>query len=269
MILDGLSVVPLGWVPVFNRRDHTLKAVICGFVLACCVMAQPLAAQEVELKLAVPQNLEDSGFMQFLVPRFSLKTSVRIERVPVGADAQMRVGAEGTPVFVGLGQTWALSHDGDARAERFLDWLVSDIGKRTIESFAGESGAVFTAPFEIARVEEATVYTGDAALGETLSLAKCGRCHVISDKNRMKGMGATPSFALMRSFPDWETRFATFHILKPHGSFTQIDGITDPFDPASPPPIVPVTMTLDDLDAILAYVSGIDPADLGAPLQFQ
>lgn len=269
MMLDGLSVVPLGWVPVFEGRDHLVKAVIRSFVLACCVMAQPAVAQDAELKLAVPQALEDTGFMQFLVPRFSLKTSLRITRVPQDAEAQMRLGAEGTPVFVGMGETWALSHDGDARAERFLDWLESDIGQRTIASFAGENGEVFAAPTEVARVEEATVYTGDAALGETLSLSKCGRCHVINDKNRMKGMGSTPSFALMRSFPDWETRFATFHILKPHGSFTQIDGITEPFDPASPPPIVPVTMTLDDLDAILAFVSGIEPADLGAPLQLQ
>ena len=246
-----------------------VKAVIRSFVLAFCVVAAPLAAEDAELKLAAPQVLEDSGFLQFLVPRFSLKTSVRITRVPEDDAAQMRMGAEGTPVFVGLGQTWALSHDGDARAERFLDWLLSDIGQRTIESFAGESGAAFTAPTESARVEEAAVFSGDATMGETLSLAKCGRCHVINDKNRMKGMGSTPSFALMRSFPDWETRFATFHMLKPHGSFTQIDGITEPFDPASPPPIVPVTMTLDDLDAILAYVSGIAPANLGAPLQFQ
>ena len=89
--------------------------------------------------------------------------------------------------------------------------------------------------------------------------------------NSPEGMNIStmPSFALMRSFPDWETRFATFHLLKPHGSFTQIDGVTDPFDPASPPSIMPMTMTLDELDAILAYVSGIKPADLGAPLQFQ
>jgi len=246
-----------------------VKAGIRGFVVAFCIVAQPLGAQEGDLKLAVPQAVEDTGFMQFLVPRFSLKTSVRIERVAEQDAAQMRVGSEGTPVFVGLGQTWALSHNGDARAERFLDWLLSDIGQRTIESFAGDSGAAFTVPTEAVEVEEATVYSGDIALGETLSLDKCGRCHVISDKNRMKGMGSTPSFALMRSFPDWETRFATFHLLKPHGSFTQIDGVTDPFDPASPPSIVPMTMTLDELDAILAYVSGIKPADLGAPLQFQ
>ncbi|MEP0960887.1 MAG: hypothetical protein ABJQ70_07300 [Roseobacter sp.] len=228
--------------------------------------AQTSMAQDTELKLAVPRALEESGFMQFLVPRFSLKTSIRMTRVPEDANAQMRFGQNGTVVFVGLGETWALSHDGDPRAERFLSWLQSDIGQRTIESFADEPFGIAN---EVAAVETEILFEGDAALGETLSLDKCGRCHVIGEQNRMKGMGATPSFALMRTFEDWDTRFATFHLLKPHPSFTQIEGVSDPFDPALPPPIVPITMTLDDLDAILAYVSVIEPADLGAPLQFQ
>lgn len=233
-------------------------------VVLCC--AKALAAEEPELRLAVPQALENSGFMQFLVPRFSLKTSIRMTRVAEEEAAQMRLGAEGTPVFVGLGQIWSLAHDGDPRAARFEDWLTSEIGQRTIESYAD---VAFTLPVAVAEAEEESFFEGNAVLGESLSLEKCGRCHVISDKNRMKGMGATPSFALMRTFADWETRFATFHMLKPHPAFTQIDGVTEAFDPATPPSIVPVTMTLDDLDAILAYVARIEPADLGAPLQFQ
>ena len=238
-------------------------------ILLAFGFSQPGVAQDADLKLAVPEALEDSGFMKFLVPRFSLKTSVRITRVPEGSEAQMQIDESGTPVFEGLGQSWALSHDGDARAVRFLDWLTSDIGQRTIESFAAADGTTFSLPTEEEVVETATVFEGDAALGETLSLEKCGRCHVINDTNRMNAIGSTPSFALMRTFEDWETRFATFHFLKPHPSFTQVEGVTEDFDPASPSPIVPVTMTLDDLEAILAYVSGIEPADLGAPLQFQ
>ncbi|MEM9576656.1 MAG: hypothetical protein AAF999_06550 [Pseudomonadota bacterium] len=238
-------------------------------VLVAMVCAKVATAQEAELRLAVPQALEDAGFMQFLVPRFSLKTSIRITRVPEGDAAQMHFGASGTPVFEGLGQVWHLAHDGDPRAERFEDWLLSDIGLRTIESYAMADGSGFTGPSVEAETPEVMVFAGDAALGETLSLEKCGRCHVVNESNRMKGMGSTPSFALMRTFEDWETRFATFHELKPHPSFTQIDGITRAFDPARPPPIVPVTMTIGDLDAILAYVAGIAPADLGAPLQFQ
>ncbi len=39
-----------------------------------------------------------------------------------------------------------------------------------------------------------------------------------------------------------------------------------PFDESRPSPIVPLRITLDDLDAILAYVATIEPAQLsGAP----
>lgn len=245
-----------------------MKTLFRSLVLAL-FSAVGTQADEAELTLAVPQALEAPGFMQYLLPRFSLKTSIRIKRVAGDAAALMAFGETGTPVFSGPDQTWHLSHDGDARAMRFLDWLTSDIGVRTIESFPAADGTVFTAPQVAEVVAAATVFTGDAGLGQTLSLDKCGRCHVVNDTNRMKGMGSTPSFALMRTFEDWEARFATFHILKPHASFTQIEGVTDPFDPTLPPPIVPVSMTLDDLDAILAYVASIEPADLGAPLQFQ
>lgn len=226
-------------------------------------------AQESELRLAVPEALEASGFAQYLVPRFSLKTSVRISRVPEGEPAQMRFGTGGKVLFVGLGEQWSFSHDGDPRAERFLDWLTSDVGQRTIESFKTAEGESFSTQVRVARTETETVYDGDAAVGEQLSLSMCGRCHVVSKKNRMNGMGSTPSFAVLRGFPDWDTRFATFHLLNPHPSFTQIEDVTEAFDPALPPPIVPLTMTLADLEAILAYVSGIEAADLGAPIQVQ
>jgi mono/diheme cytochrome c family protein len=226
-------------------------------------------AQENELRLAVPDALEASGFAQYLVPRFSLKTNIRISRVPEGDEAQMRFGTGGQVLFVGLGEQWSLSHDGDPRAERFLDWLTSDVGKRTIESFEAPDGERFSTEVRVARAQTVTVYDGDAAIGEQLSLSMCGRCHVVNKKNRMKGMGSTPSFAVLRGLPDWDTRFATFHLLNPHPSFTQIEDVTEAFDPALPPPIVPLSMTLADLEAILAYVAGIEAADLGAPIQVQ
>ncbi len=226
-------------------------------------------AQSEDLRLAVPDALERSGFMQYLVPRFSLKTGVRITRVEEGDVAEMALGSDGTAVFEGLGQIWYLSDAEDAKAARFLDWLLSDIGQNTISSFEGPDGVSFSPPSKTVGAEAEVVFDGDAGLGETVSLQKCGRCHVINETNRMKGMGATPSFALLRGFHDWHTRFATFHLLKPHASFTQIEGVTDAFDPERPPPIVPVVITLDELEALLAYVSGMEPADLGAPLQFQ
>jgi mono/diheme cytochrome c family protein len=233
------------------------------------ISASRLAAEDGDLRLAVPQVLQDAGFVQYVAPRFSLKTSVRITQVAEGDTAQMRFGAEGTPVFVGAGQRWSLAHDGDPRAVRFLDWLQSDIGKNTIESFVGADGATFSAQLVEEVEAEVAIYEGDAAKGETLSLSLCGRCHVVNETNRMKGIGSTPSFRLLRALPNWDTRFATFHLLSPHPSFTQIADVSDPFDPARPPPIAPMEMTLQDLEAILAYVSAVEPADLGAPLHLQ
>lgn len=245
-----------------------MKALV-GVAASVLVWATTVEADDMPLRLAVPDALETSGFAKFLVPRFSLKTSIRIERVTVGDDAQMRFGSDGDVVFIGLGETWGFVSDGDPRAERFFKWLKSDVGKRTIESFTSPNGDTFTTEIEVAVVDSEASYDGNATLGEELSLEMCGRCHVINDKNRMDGVGSTPSFAVLRGLSNWDTRFATFHELNPHPSFTQIEDVTEPFDPTLPPPIVPLNMTLDDLDAILAYVAGIQAADLGAPIQSQ
>ena len=45
--------------------------------------------------------------------------------------------------------------------------------------------------------------------------------------------------------------------------------MTAPFPINRPSPIVPVEVTLDEVEAILAYVAEMAPADLGAPIQFQ
>ncbi len=73
----------------------------------------------------------------------------------------------------------------------------------------------------------------------------------------------------MRSFDDWDVRFSSFYVLKPHGAFTQIEDVTEPFPEDLPSPIAPLELTLDDIDAILAYVASIEPAALGAPLTGQ
>jgi hypothetical protein len=85
----------------------------------------------------------------------------------------------------------------------------------------------------------------------------------------MNAIGSTPSFFALRSLSDWEARFAAFFALNPHPSFTQVTGVTEPFAEDRPPPIVPITLSLEDLEAILAYVAALEAADLGAPLVHQ
>ncbi|MFT4783521.1 MAG: hypothetical protein ACI9IV_001259 [Paracoccaceae bacterium] len=239
---------------------------VCGLWFGLCGTA---IAQERSFRLSVPETLLDSGFIKYLLPRFSLKTSVRITVVAAGAQADAAFGDSGVPVFKGASILWHLQKTDGPHTDRFHDWLVSDIGKRTIEAFEVDGGALFSGDVTAAVAVTELVYEGDTVLGETQSLKKCGRCHVINDSNRMDAIGSTPSFAVLRGFADWQGRFESFFVLKPHPAFTQIEEVTPPFGDQTPSPIVPIELTLDELDAIVAYVSTIEAADLGAPMQLQ
>jgi mono/diheme cytochrome c family protein len=229
----------------------------------------PARAQGKSLTLEVPSEIAQSGLWKFILPRFSLKTGIR---VILAADGDMVLSA--TPAGAAVleadtGRYYVTRADGP-HAERFAEWLRSDVGTRTIESFQpGDGDLAFRIPTAEAVVETALVYEGDAAKGEDLSYHHCGRCHVVGARNRMNGLGSTPSFGLLRTLDDWPSRFEAFYFLKPHPAFTQITGITEPFPETRPSPIAPVEMTQDELDAILAFVSALAPADLGAPLQHQ
>lgn len=242
-------------------------------IVSCLVVGfnGPSAADDRLVRLSVPEVLVESGLMKFMLPRFSLKTQVRVQIVAPGDPAEAALGADGTPVFTGAGRTWALAvlatdHPGTVR---FADWITSEVGQRAITGFQRDGSPVFTLPVTEAAAVEMASYDGDPEEGRRLSIAQCGRCHVSTAEDRMRGIGSTPSFFVLRSLEDWEHRFSAFYTLKPHPAFTQVREVTDPFPADRPPPIVPVEITLDDLDAILAYVSRLEPADLGAPLQHQ
>lgn len=235
---------------------------------ALFVWATDGSANEKQFALHAPDALVDTGFLQYLLPRFSLKTGVRIKLGGEGAQARLSEDT-GTPVFQGEDVVWHLDHVPGPHTDRFLDWLQSDVGARTIEAFQPDGRPLFTSPVGAGDVEEVLVPDADTQDGERLSLVHCGRCHVVNKENRMNAIGSTPSFAVLRTLPQWIKRFESFYVLKPHGAFTQVANVTPPFDPARPPPIVPLELTLEDIDAILAYVATVVPADLGAPIQSQ
>jgi mono/diheme cytochrome c family protein len=248
-----------------TRYARPMRLIAC-FVSLVLLLHAPVRADSISL--TAPDDVIDSGFLKHLLPRFSLKTGVRVN---LDANGGMVLGTSGngTPVFSRGGVTYDLLITEDPQQARFLNWLRSDIGLNTIEQFQPADGDGFTAP-KMQKVALAEVsFDGDPVLGEELSLTHCGRCHVIGPQNAMNSIGSTPSFALLRAMSTWDTKFQQFYVLRPHGAFTQIEDITPPFDPARPSPIAPVEMTLEDLDAILAYVAQVKPADLGAPLQFQ
>lgn len=236
-------------------------------LVAAFGLSLPASAQD-DLGLQAPQAVTDSGLLKYLLPRFSLKTGIRVTPDTDG-DMVLTDGGDGVPVLQRGDVVYTLSTGNDAREQRFKDWLTSEIGIRTIESFAPADGDPFTAPLPVLAEETVLVFDGDPEAGAALSLTHCGRCHVIGPQNALNSIGSTPSFAVLRAMRDWDNKFLSFYVLRPHGVFTQIDGLTQPFDPAVPPPIAPVRLTPEELDAILAYVAQVEPADLGAPLQLQ
>jgi mono/diheme cytochrome c family protein len=231
------------------------------------MLASPAIGQEKAFTLKAPDALIETGFLKHLLPRFSLKTGVRIRLSDTQSDAAF--GATGTPVFAQGDVIWHFAKTDGVHTDAFQDWLLSDVGKRTIEAFSPDGTALFSADISVQVVAAAPEVTGDIALGETVSLKQCGRCHVVNESNKMNAIGSTPSFALMRTFPDWQERFETFFLLRPHPAFTQVADITEPFADNLPSPIAPIEVTWEQIEAITAYVGSIAPANLGQPIQLQ
>jgi len=251
---------------MFGILRTSLIAAVFGLASAAASVAD-----DHQFRLSAPADLVESGLLKFILPRFSLKTQVRIEVLGDDAAAEAAFGSEGTPVFEGLDRLWRLAvaapdHEGVAK---FVDWIKSEAGQRAITGYRPDDSQPFTLPAPEAVETVALVYDGDAAAGMTLSHVLCGRCHVVSERNRMNAIGSTPSFFALRTLSDWENRFGVFYVLNPHPAFTQVADVTQPFSKNRPPPIVPLGMTLEDLDAIIAYVASLEPADLGAPIAHQ
>lgn len=254
---------------------------LTGAGLAFTLGAGGVWAQGKTFVLAADETLEASGVLKFLVPRFALKYQIR-PTIVAGTDEGAALfvaspdtaGAGALVVFHRAGsdpeEVWAAAVRKDAEgadyAATFRDWLLSDVGRAMLETFQEDGAQVFLPGAPTTAVVEAPAIEGDANEGERLSLIHCGRCHVVSEKNRMGGIGSTPSFRALRAIPGWEDKFQAFWSANPHPSFTQVEGLTEPFDPARPPHIAPVEITLPDIDAITAYAASLEPKDLGAPV---
>ena len=114
----------------------------------------PVVAQDGPLGLAAPIAVVDSGLLRHILPRFSLKTGIRV----VHDEAGVMVLADappGTPVLQGGGVTYYLRIDDDKRQRRFHDWMLSKVGQQTINSYQPDGTQPFMAAVEIKEVAEA------------------------------------------------------------------------------------------------------------------
>lgn len=240
---------------------------LTSYILCLCSGG---VVQAKSLSLYAPPGLQESGLLKYILPRFSLKTGIRFDQGEKNAsDISFLSQQGGMAVFTGPKQTWAIRFDPEnAAARRFYDWLRSDIGKRTVIAFAPEGKGLFE-PVEVREIVQVQTFSSPL-IGEGKKVAKrsCRRCHAIDD-DKSNTIGSTPSFAALRALGDWEPRFEAFFAANPHPAFTQIEGITEEFSAARPSPIVPMRLTLDEFEALLAFARSVAPADLGAPIQYQ
>ncbi len=241
-------------------------------ILTFCVVAMALPAVARDLTLRMPVEMVEAGFHKQILPRFKFKHRVTITPVTEG-EADMAFGAEGTRVFQAIegGETRLAILTGDAGAQeqaaKFLKWLKSASGKSAVEGFKPDGVQLYTTELAAVVVEAPEVFDGNSQDGSKLALQHCGRCHVIDKRNRMGGIGSTPSFAALRGRPDWSDLFRAFFVHNPHPSFTQVEGVTEPFDPNRQIHVAPMEITLEDIEAITAFVATMEPKKLGRPVQ--
>ena len=210
-----------------------------------------------------------SGLDKQLLPRFGFKHRIRVRAVTEGpADMILADGGAGAFVFRdGQGVQYRLDIGDDPRGATLLEWLQSGPGQAAIHSFAPNGEQVFFTEVVKNDVVIEEVFEGDTKTGSDLAILHCGRCHVVDKRNRMGGIGSTPSFAALRARDNWSDLFRAFYIENPHPSFTQVEGVTEPFDPRREVHIAPVEITLEDVEAITSFVATLKPKDLGKPVQ--
>ena len=277
-------------MPRLPSRCPCLPPVVAA-LLAMLLVMLPLSApvQANTLNLGVSEDLEASGLARHLAPRYGLRANTRVTVIAAdaaGLEAGLHAG-EIDVVIASDAVLAALQADGvvrrraaafrtdeedargyavsrpvdgpnEDRAAAFQDWLTGTVGRSAIEVFEGEVAYVPGA-LVVERAAADLVPDGDVEAGADLALSHCGRCHRIDARNRFGGMSNTPSFAVLRAQDVWLDKFITFWALNPHPSFTQIDGLTQPFDPERPPSIHPLYLTMDEVDAIVAFAATIEP----------
>ncbi|MHA3915310.1 hypothetical protein [Halovulum sp. GXIMD14793] len=241
-----------------------------GLVLTLLSLTTIALAQSTPLRLAQPDDPAVQALVKYMMPRFTLKHRVKV--VVVGAeetaDLALRPGTDAPYMQTEAGEVWELVPTGEGDdLDKLVNWLNSEVGHNTLASFKIDGTAPFRPAAQQKAVEQEVIFEGDTVLGEELALLHCGRCHVVSEKNKYGGIGSTPSFGALRTIPGWEGKFAAFFALNPHPSFTQVDGVTEPFHESRPPHIAPIHLTLDEVEAIAAFAATIKPKDLGAPVQ--
>ena len=136
-----------------------------------------------------PDSLTGTGVLKHILPRFSLKHNIRVGLAPIQAQADVVLGKQkaGSPAFQSGSEIWYVSVQGEDAsdfAERFRDWITSEIEKSAIESFVSSDGITFSTQFDAALLTPQETELVDVTLGHQIAMKNCGRCHAIDETNR-------------------------------------------------------------------------------------
>ncbi len=251
------------------------------FLLSLALCLAPVAyvaAEEAPITLSAPKALQNSGLLKHLLPRFRFKKRIRVNVVDDADNADMILANQppGTAVFSQRsdGTVWYLrlppeGSEHRKSAKMFLDWLRSKPGRAAIDSFpAGKPQEFDSAPEAVVVVQPRTL-DGNAERGLVVARKACARCHVVEESNPFAGIGSTPSFAALRSFPDWRDTFEVFWTANPHRAVVTVKDMSEEKDPDNPVHIAPIVLSQDDVDDLVAYVASVKPKDLGKPIQMR
>ena len=95
---------------------------------------------------------------------------------------------------------------------------------------------------------------GNVDLGRALAEKHCSRCHVVGTFNPNGGIGSTPSLQLLvNAFDDWEARFESFFVRRPHPAFVTVKDY--PKLTELPANAAPVMIEFEEVRDILAFVA--------------
>ncbi|MEZ7813833.1 MAG: hypothetical protein QMB16_09200 [Paracoccaceae bacterium] len=106
-------------------------------------------------------------------------------------------------------------------------------------------------------------------MGAALAKQHCGRCHRVGLSRSEFGIGSTPSFGALRALEDWEERMMTFYVRNPHPAFMRVTDVSAEFDEMRPATISLIELSLEEVEAIQAYVASVIPADLGVKVLYE
>lgn len=247
----------------------TIAYVISACVTWVILSFSPAYGLSLSIQASVPEGLID-----YLLPRFGLKTQVRFSRLPQDGDLQftLRSDPDAIPIFelndgsIGYLRAARWVQD-DPAYLAFRDWLLSEAGRATILDYR-ESGVAIAVPVDPEpEAEIPVVIVGDPAVGQSLSLTHCSRCHKVDRAAKYSGMDSSPSFHAMRGFDDWFVRFSSFYTVSPHKALISVRGSGIEKD-RELITIAPIDLTIEQVNDIVAFVHTLEPLDLGRPIQY-